>query len=70
MTADPRTLPPVCECTWSFHQGQPCPNPPFESPGIWLSPPLCVPCLHVCAGEREDLEDAAWAAAHPAEVTE
>jgi hypothetical protein len=43
-----------CECTWKHHEGVPCPNPPLEEPGLVIMPSLCVSCLHVCEGERED----------------
>lgn len=64
-------LPPVparCECDWKFHEGDPCGNDAAEYDDLIVSPALCVPCLHVCCGERDDELD--YVGKHPAEVTE
>lgn len=53
------TLPGVmCECDWEYHQGTPCPNEAWDHGSVRTSPQLCMPCLHVCCGERDDAEDA------------
>jgi hypothetical protein len=48
-----------CECDWApFHHGRHCTNDAADhGPGITTSPALCIPCLFVCEGERDDLED-------------
>lgn len=58
-TPDDRSNPLVrCECTWRTHEGVPCPNPPAEHDnGIVVSPALCMSCLFVCEGERDDEAD-------------
>jgi hypothetical protein len=48
----------ACECDWKYHQGQPCPAEAHDhGPGVRTSPELCMQCLFVCCGEREDEED-------------
>jgi hypothetical protein len=49
-----------CECTWKFHEGQPCRGIPADTGSVMASPTLCTRCLFVCEGERDDEADAAY----------
>lgn len=49
---------PDCECDWTWHRGQPCPTPAADHGTVRTSPELCMQCLFVCCGDREDQEDA------------
>jgi len=46
----------ACECDWVWHQGQPCATPAADHGAVHVSPALCMQCLHICEGEREDVE--------------
>jgi hypothetical protein len=47
-----------CECDWTHHEGVPCPNDAADHSPVVVSPALCMSCLFVCAGERDDELDA------------
>lgn len=51
----------MCECTWKWHKGKPCPTPAaIHDRGITTSPALCTQCLYVCMGESDDEDEAEW----------
>lgn len=43
-----------CECDWKWHSGEPCPNPPADHGDVVMLPSMCMECLFVCCGERDD----------------
>lgn len=46
---------PLCECDWKWHEGKPCNTEAHDhGPGLIVSPALCMQCLMVCCGERDD----------------
>lgn len=49
----------ICECDWKLchHKGREVEA--ADHGNVITSPEYCIPCLHVCCGERDDMEDAA-----------
>lgn len=48
----------ICECDWKLchHKGREVEA--ADHGNVITSPEYCIPCLHVCCGERDDEEDA------------
>lgn len=46
----------TCECDWTYHRGEPCPNTPAGHGSMMTSLTLCTPCLYICEIEREDAQ--------------
>lgn len=43
----------LCDCDWTYHRGQACPNAVTAAGNHQL----CTPCLYVCLAERNDPRD-------------
>lgn len=56
--AAPGSLPTGCECDWGYHRGKPCTAAAADHGSVTTSPALCLQCLFVCEGERDDAADA------------